>query len=132
MEVTPAVAARLEPLLAKLAGMGFGVEPFGPRTFLVREVPALMASADPARLLRDLADQEETPAARGPTDFAHRVAALSACHAAVRAGMRLDPARMQRVVEDLLAGGYAQTCPHGRPATLRYPLREIHRAFLRP
>jgi DNA mismatch repair protein MutL len=132
VEVTPAVAERLEPLLESLAGMGFGVEPFGPRTFLVREVPALMASADPARLLQDLADQEEAPAAGGPTDFAHRVAALSACHAAVRAGMRLEPARMQRVVEDLLAGGYAQTCPHGRPTTLRYPLREIHRAFLRP
>ena len=131
VELTPAQAARADAIRERLAELGFAVEPFGGSAFAVREVPALLASADPGAILRDLAEEEEDEGAT-LEGLEHRVAALAACHASVRAGMRLEPARMERIVQDLLGGDHALTCPHGRPATLRYPIREIGRAFLRP
>jgi DNA mismatch repair protein MutL len=132
IQLTPAQTSLCEGLLPRLEELGFTVEMFGPGAFHVREVPVLAGGADPARLIQDLLDQVGTEQpGKAIADLAHRVAALTACHAAVRAGMRLDPERSHRLVADLLGGGHALTCPHGRPATLRYPLREIERSFLR-
>lgn len=127
VELSPAEMERLTPRLESLRDMGFLVEPFGRDAMVVREVPARLSGLDPVRALRELAGGGT------PLDqLEHEMAALGACHAAVRAGMRLDVARMGRIVGDLLEGGHALTCPHGRPAVLRYPLAEIERAFLRP
>jgi DNA mismatch repair protein MutL len=132
VEVPPARAVRFEKVIGRLSELGFAVEAFGDNAFLVREVPAIAAGSDPGRLLEDLVEQ--IGAGEGDealSDLEHRVAALAACHAAVRAGMRLDPQRARHIVESLFAGGHALTCPHGRPATLRYPIGAIDRAFLR-
>jgi len=133
VEVPPAGAARFEQAVESLTGMGFTVEVFGKNAFLVREVPAIAAGADAARLVQDLVDQvaEEQDGEDALEQLEHRVAALSACHAAVRAGMRLDEERVRHLAESLFAGNHALTCPHGRPAILRYPLQAIEKAFLR-
>jgi DNA mismatch repair protein MutL len=132
VEVPPAQAIRFEKLMGRLAELGFAVEVFGNNAFLVREVPAIAAGSDPGRLLQDLVEQiAGGEAGEALSDLEHRVAALAACHAAVRAGMRLEPQRARHIVETLFAGGYALTCPHGRPATLRYAIGAIDRAFLR-
>ena len=59
VELSAAQATRANEVVERLAGLGFAVEPFGGSAFAVREVPALMASADPAAILRDLAGEGE-------------------------------------------------------------------------
>ncbi|HID88452.1 MAG TPA: DNA mismatch repair endonuclease MutL, partial [Anaerolineae bacterium] len=51
VELTPREAERLEPFLALLADLGTEVEPFGRSTFLIRTLPAPVASSDPRELL---------------------------------------------------------------------------------
>jgi DNA mismatch repair protein MutL len=133
VEVPPAGAARFEQAVDRLDGLGFAVEVFGKDTFLVREVPAIAARADAARLVQDLVEELADPEDGGNAleQLEHRVAALAACHASVRAGMRLDEERTHHVAHALFAGQHALTCPHGRPAVLRYSLESIEKAFLR-
>jgi DNA mismatch repair protein MutL len=133
VELPPAAAARLEQAVDRLGALGFAVEVFGVDTFLVREVPAIAAGVDAARLVQDLVDQlaDRSDGGDALEQLEQQVAALAACHASVRAGMRLDDERARHVVHSLFAGDHALTCPHGRPAVLRYPLETIEKAFLR-
>jgi DNA mismatch repair protein MutL len=46
---------------------------------------------------------------------AHRLAAMSACKAAVKAGDALDLKECQSLVEEIFTCDAPFTCPHGRP-----------------
>ena len=58
-----------------------------------------------------------------------RIAALTACHAAVRANDRLTPEKMRHILEELRQTAYSTVCPHGRPVMLRLTRREIEKNF---
>ncbi len=133
VEVPPAGAARFEQAVDRLGGLGFTVEVFGVDAFLVRGVPAIAAGVDAARLVQDLVDQlsDQEGGDDALEQLEHKVAALASCHASVRAGMRLDDGRARHVVHSLFSGDHALTCPHGRPAVLRYSRETIEKAFLR-
>jgi DNA mismatch repair protein MutL len=113
-----------------LASCGFTIEPFGPATIRCSAIPATGASADPARLLVELIDTLDED--EGGADRAHRVAALIACHSAVRFGDRLDPDAQQRLLDRLVETPGGTTCPHGRPTVIVFDDPFLRRAFRRP
>jgi DNA mismatch repair protein MutL len=64
IDLPPANARQIEDQLPLLASLGFQVEHFGGRSFLVRAIPALLAGSDPAAALRVLVEdfeEDETP-----------------------------------------------------------------------
>jgi DNA mismatch repair protein MutL len=129
----PADAARLLAAAAMLARLGLEVEAFGPGAVLVRALPALLGTPDPAPLLRDLADElaesdaaDEASALEGRLDAA--IARL-ACHGSVRAGRRLTEAEMAALLRAMEATPHAATCSHGRPTVLRLGRDEFERLF---
>ncbi len=130
VRVEPAALERMVKNLDTLAGMGFHLEPFGPGLVRCRAVPTAAQSADPERLVRELLDELQ-----GPGDAAtrrRRIAALTACHAAVRLGDRLDPREQARLLERLVVTPGGLTCPHGRPTVIVLDDRSLRRAFGRP
>ncbi len=114
-----------------LAGCGFEVEQFGPSLLRCTGVPSLGGPADAAAVVADLldalADGDATVDGRS-----HRMAAVVACHSAVRFGDRLDPAAQQRLLDRLVATPGGMTCPHGRPTVLVLGDADLRRAFRRP
>ena len=60
-----------------------------------------------------------------------RIAATTACHAAVKANYPLTYEKMAHILDELRATAYSSVCPHGRPVALQYGMREILRAFHR-
>ena len=58
-----------------------------------------------------------------------RIAALTACHAAVKANYPLTMEKMAHILEELRATEYSTVCPHGRPVAIPVPLAEIERRF---
>lgn len=132
LEMDPARSRCLEEGREDLERLGFLLEPFGPRTFLVREVPALLGNADPAALLRDLADDfEGTAGARSLEKVRDRLAATTACHAAVKVDFPLTPEKMSYLLQELFRTSSPMTCPHGRPVLLRLSHRELEKSFHR-
>ena len=114
-----------------LTALGFAVEPFGPATLRCSAVPASCGDADPATLIRDLLGglrEDAGPAAERD----HRVAALVACHSAVRFGDALPPEQQQRLLDRLVATPGGMTCPHGRPTVVLLDDPTLRRAFGRP
>ena len=58
-----------------------------------------------------------------------RIAATTACHAAVKANYPLTYEKMTHILDELRATAYSTVCPHGRPVMLRLTRREIEKNF---
>jgi DNA mismatch repair protein MutL len=110
---------------------GFSVEQFGPGLLRCTGIPPMSGRADVTRLVTDLLDTLlDSEGANGARS--HRLAALVACHSAVRFGDRLDGDAQQRLLDRLVATPGGMTCPHGRPTVLVLRDDDLRRAFRRP
>jgi DNA mismatch repair protein MutL len=69
------------------------------------------------------------PPGRGP--LLHHLAALAACHTAVRAADRRTGAEAGGLLADLDLVRDAHHCPHGRPAAVAFGRRELETLFKR-
>lgn len=115
-----------------LQRLGFEIEPFGGESVQVTTVPALLARRECEQAVRALAsDLEGLDAGSGVDDVLRRLAALTACHAAVKANDRLTPEKMHYILEELRRTEYSTVCPHGRPIVLRLSREQIERSFER-
>jgi DNA mismatch repair protein MutL len=130
VDLPAADALRLAERAEDLARLGLEIEPFGPGAILVRALPALLGTPEPAPILADiaaeLADWEESTALERRLDAA--VARL-ACHGSVRAGRRLNTAEMAALLREMEATPRAATCSHGRPTFLRLGAGDLARMF---
>jgi DNA mismatch repair protein MutL len=116
----------------QLARLGFDVEAFGPGTLKVTAVPALLRVDACADTLAALAqDLEGLDRGAGVQDALQRIAATTACHAAVKAHDPLTYEKMAHILDELRATAYSTVCPHGRPVMLRLTRREIEKNFER-
>ena len=130
VELPPRDAARLLDHAADLARLGLEIESFGGAAVLVRALPALLGTPDPAPLLKDLAEElaELGEAASLQRRLDAAVARL-ACHGSVRAGRRLAPAEMDALLRAMEATPRAATCSPGRPTVLRLDGATLERMF---
>jgi DNA mismatch repair protein MutL len=128
-------AAPRQAILARAAELerfGFEVEGFGASAIKVDAVPALLKAEESATALIALGDDLEG-LDRGAQvhDALRRIAATTACHAAVKANYPLTFEKMTHILDELRATAYSTVCPHGRPVMLRLTRREIEKNFER-
>jgi DNA mismatch repair protein MutL len=130
MELTPSAQQALVNRAAELDRLGFEVEPFGSGTIKVTSVPALLRIEDSSKALLALAeDLEGLDRGAQVQEALQRIAALTACHAAVKANYPLTYEKMAHILDELKATAYSTICPHGRPVMLRLTRREIEKNF---
>ena len=117
---------------AEIERLGFELQRESEEQLLVRRVPALLARADAAGLLaqlaRELAGGESAPHLDGS---AHRILGSIACRAAIRGQRSLSLAEMDALLRQMEETDRASQCNHGRPTWMRLTLREIDQLFLR-
>jgi DNA mismatch repair protein MutL len=130
IDVTPSVHQALLGRTAELDRLGYDVESFGDSTIKVSAVPALLSTGDSTRALLALGeDLEGLDRGAHVQEALQRIAALTACHAAVKANYPLTYEKMTHILEELRATSYSTICPHGRPVMLRLTRREIEKNF---
>jgi DNA mismatch repair protein MutL len=130
MDLTPSAQQALINRSAELDRLGFEVEPFGAATIKVTAVPALLKIEDCSKALLALAeDLEGLDRGAQVQDALQRIAATTACHAAVKANYPLTYEKMAHILDELKATSYSTICPHGRPVMLRLTRREIEKNF---
>jgi len=130
MDLTPSAQQALVNRAAELDRLGFEVEPFGAATIKVTAVPALLNIEDCSKALLALAeDLEGLDRGAQVQDALQRIAATTACHAAVKANYPLSYEKMAHILDELKATAYSTICPHGRPVMLRLTRREIEKNF---
>ena len=115
---------------AELERFGFDIESFGATTVKVTAVPALLKTQDCSKALLALADDlDGLDRGAQVQDALQRIAATTACHAAVKANYPLTYEKMAHILDELRATAYSTVCPHGRPVMLRLTRREIEKNF---
>ncbi|MBI2200313.1 MAG: hypothetical protein HYU43_00035, partial [Armatimonadetes bacterium] len=125
-------AAVLRDHMEILEEIGFGLEPFGDRTVLIRNVPVMIRGRSAETLLRDLlAELVGGPRLAAAQAMLERLTIATACHTAIRAGDRLAPEQMAALLRDLAQSEDPFTCFHGRPTLVTIPIPSVERWFLR-
>jgi DNA mismatch repair protein MutL len=130
MDLEPGAHQALVSRAGELTRFGYEVEAFGEKTIKVSAVPALLGAEESATALKALAADLEGLDRGAHVQIAlQRIAATTACHAAVKANYPLTYEKMQHILEELRATSYSTICPHGRPVMLRLTRREIEKNF---
>jgi DNA mismatch repair protein MutL len=128
-------ASALQALVGRgdeLRRLGFEVDAFGGSTLKVSAVPALLTAEDASRALRALGDDlEGLDRGAHVQEAVQRIAATTACHAAVKANYPLTYEKMAHILDELRQTAYSTVCPHGRPVMLRLTRREVEKNFER-
>jgi DNA mismatch repair protein MutL len=115
-----------------LERLGFEIEEFGGDALRVSAFPALLSREDCDAALRALAEDLEGLDRGTDVDAAiKRIAATTACHAAVKANYPLTHEKMAHILDELRRTAYSTICPHGRPVMLRLTRREVEKNFQR-
>jgi len=127
--VSPEEDALMERIIPVLHDLGFTVEPFGTRTYILRSVPVYL-DTDPTQVLQAVTQKllEYRPA-HEKEDLIEPLSATMACHLSVKAHQPLKPQEIQQLIQDLLATEHPFSCPHGRPTLFRISKREIEKNF---
>jgi DNA mismatch repair protein MutL len=109
--------------------LGFGLEPFGGSAWRVVAVPALLSEGNRARILLEglVEDLLLGQIPRNWDAFLIR----AACRGSVKAGDPLTVPEMDGLIKNLQQAPRPWTCPHGRPAFLRFSDQDLAKRFRR-
>jgi DNA mismatch repair protein MutL len=132
VELSPRQIVTYEKIAEELVANGFEVEPMGPKSFAIQAIPAGIVTSDAETLLTEILDGiERENAAISIDTLQAKIAASTACHAAIKVNMPLEHSKMEWLLAELAKTDCPMSCPHGRPVVLRYSVKEIERAFER-
>lgn len=133
IELHPRQVATLRSKLPFLSKLGFEIEPFGEKTFVVRAVPGILSEENPVLLIKHFVDEQEAGKVRTRLkDASEDIAAMIACkRKSVKASDALTLQAMQSLLAQLSRCENPFNCPHGRPSFLKYDLLEIEKQFKR-
>ena len=132
IELAPRQLVIYEKIGEELAANGFEIEPMGPKSVAIQAVPAGVAANDAEHLLREILEGLDPENAAISIDtLRSKIAASTACHAAIKVNMPLEQTKMEWLLAALAKTDCPMSCPHGRPVVLRYSIREIEKAFHR-
>lgn len=112
--------------------MGFILEQFGSRTYLLRAVPVLTGTSQPDKLLREFIEEVEK---KNTTPNLNKLLEdwiyLLACKESIKAQDSLSLLEMEQLITRLRQTQNPYTCPHGRPTMVKMTRAELERRFYR-
>ena len=129
IEFSPDESTLLEEHVEVLHSIGLNLEPFGGNTWLVRSVPALLASDDiraaMVELAADLMAGDLPFAANEEAKLITRVGKP----AAIKVGQPLSYQEMSELIRQLELCASPRTCPHGRPTMIHFSAAQMAKEF---
>ncbi len=133
IDVAPADLPQMQTIQPLLRELGIEIEEFGGNTYAIHTVPSELERLDVASLIQDLLESSAGDRGRREPvrELRERIQARMACRAAIKAGQRLSPEEMRRLLAELRRVRMAFTCPHGRPTMTYLSRRELDKQFKR-
>ena len=132
IELTAGELMLVEQKLSDLGRFGFLLEPFGPGSYAITAIPALLAEGDYRPMVRQMvAELAEVDNSAKPRQQLEERLATIACHSVIRANRKLEIREMQALLSELDQIEFATQCPHGRPVLIEFSRDELDRLFKR-
>ena len=113
-----------------LSELGFELEEFGEREFILRAVPADMNPGDAGAAIEEILDKLRSGSKIDPAGARDEILHTTACKAAIKAGYQTEKEELKKLVEAVLSG-QVRYCPHGRPVSVRLERKDLDKLFKR-
>jgi DNA mismatch repair protein MutL len=125
-------AAVMDGIMHELAEIGIEVEHFGGTDYVIRTKPLFLDKSDIKEVVMGLlAEMDEADVKSGVEELREKVYQVMACKSAVKAGQKLHPEAIARLISQLFECDMPYTCAHGRPTVINYGLAELEKLFRR-
>lgn len=132
LELPVPEAALFEQRLNVVNRLGFSVEEFGPNSFAIQAVPALLPPGDYREVMRQMvAELAEIGQSEELRQGLEERLMTIACHGVIRANRKLDKEEIRALLNELDRIDFATQCPHGRPVILEFTQEQLERMFKR-
>jgi DNA mismatch repair protein MutL len=115
--------------LDALRNMGYDIEDFGDRCFIVRGIPEYMNAAEADGFVRGFMDDASD--VQGDNQAVIDKLIMRSCKSAVKANDRLSEREIHELMTGLSACENPYSCPHGRPTFIKVSSYDIERSFRR-
>ncbi|MGP1310250.1 MAG: DNA mismatch repair endonuclease MutL [Phycisphaerales bacterium] len=132
VEVGAHQMGKLEELQETLTRLGVEAHPIGRASVAVHAFPSFLfdRGVEPGEFLLELFDKADARGlAAGKEEALHEVLDMMACKAAIKAGDRMSEGELTELLALRERVERSSNCPHGRPTTIRLPIRELEKRF---
>lgn len=132
IEVTDAQLRAMEQHAELIGKLGIEWDRFGPKTIALQSFPVLLEKADPVVYVLDMLDAFlDKELCMNAEKLVHEVLDRAACKAAIKAGQPLTGEEIRQLLADRQAAESPSRCPHGRPTSISFTLKELEKQFKR-
>ena len=132
ISLTDREAAVLQEHMDYFARLGFRVEHFGEKDYLITGVPADFLNIASKDLFMDILDGLSGGSGRtGQPEAALERCASMACKAAVKGNHSMSYEEAERLIGQMLQMEQPYHCPHGRPTAIAISKQEFEKKFKR-
>ena len=121
----------LEKYKDQIAKMGYEVESFGGKEYMISAIPANLFKVDMKDLFIEMLDDFSNLSGRETPELILEKVASMSCKAAVKGNQNLSFSEFDALVEELLTLDNPYNCPHGRPTIISMTKYEIEKKFKR-
>ena len=111
--------------------IGFRLESFGDREYLITGIPADFLNLAPKDLFLEMLDSLLEDNARVKPELVLDHCATMACKAAVKGNHAMSYAEAKELIGQMLQMDQPYHCPHGRPTTIAMSQYEFEKKFKR-
>ena len=130
MDLSADESVLMEKVTGAFRVLGFVVEHFGDRSFIVQAVPAIIKDSNIKTVLYDaLSDLSSSGTSK--KDMVDELVKIMSCRAAVKSGDPMTDVEMTSLLDQLGRCELPFTCPHGRPTTFDITTEELEKRFRR-
>lgn len=111
--------------------MGFRIEPFGDKEYIISAIPADFLNLQYKELFLELLDNLMINEKSAQPDYVLDHCATMACKAAVKGNHTMSFSEAKSLIEQMLQLDQPYHCPHGRPTTITMTKQEFEKKFKR-
>ena len=130
LSVSADVEAAEDTWIGYLRDMGYDIENFGSRMYIVRAVPAFGAPDEAERFLRQmLLELEQGPKVHSFAGLDRLI--MRSCKSAIKGGDVMHPEELRALLTQLSQCERPWSCPHGRPTIVKLTRYDLERMFKR-
>ena len=111
--------------------LGFSLESFGEREYIIKAIPADFLNVPPKELFLDILDTYTSEQRGKKPEMVLDHLATMACKAAVKGNNLLSYPEVEELISRMLELDEPYHCPHGRPTTISFSKYDLEKRFKR-